>query len=92
MVFVQSASLNNRVIFVTGRCNLYGCETSRLPHFLQNWLTDGIRLTLRPPYTPGRFLIILSEADYERVLEGLDQLKNAVISSGIEPNTFWLGA
>jgi hypothetical protein len=41
-----------------------GCETSRLPHFLDNWLTDGcedVSLTRRPPFTPaGRFLEIIS--------------------------------
>jgi hypothetical protein len=33
----------------------YGCETSRLPHFLDNRLTDGdkvVSLTRRPPFTP----------------------------------------
>jgi hypothetical protein len=28
-------------IHVTGRGGPYGCETSRLPHFLKNQLTDG---------------------------------------------------
>jgi hypothetical protein len=31
-----------------------GCETSRLPHFLDNWLTDGskvVSLTRQPPFT-----------------------------------------
>jgi hypothetical protein len=33
----------------------WGCETSRFPHFLENWLTDGgevVNLTRRPPFTP----------------------------------------
>jgi hypothetical protein len=35
----------------TGREDLYGCETSRLPHFLDNQLTYGgeiVSLTQRP--------------------------------------------
>jgi hypothetical protein len=39
-------------------------ETSRLPEFLDNWLTDGgkvVTLTHRTPFTPpGRFLILIS--------------------------------
>jgi hypothetical protein len=43
-----------------------GCETSRLPNFLDNWLIDGawfFNLTpllsfLTPP--PGRFLVLIS--------------------------------
>jgi hypothetical protein len=32
----------------------YGCETSKLPHFLDNRLTDGgeVSLTRRTPFTP----------------------------------------
>jgi hypothetical protein len=30
-----------KAIPVTGRGGPYGCETSRLPHFLDNRLTDG---------------------------------------------------
>jgi hypothetical protein len=30
-----------KVIPITGRGGPYGCETSRLPHFLDNRLTDG---------------------------------------------------
>jgi hypothetical protein len=39
---------------VTGREGRYGCKTSRLPHLLDNRLTDGgevVRLTHRPPFT-----------------------------------------
>jgi hypothetical protein len=39
---------------VTGREGTLGCETSRLPHFLDNRLTDGgevVSLTRRPPFT-----------------------------------------
>jgi hypothetical protein len=47
------------VIPVTGRGGLYGCETSRLPHFLNNWLTVGgeiISLTRQTNFTPGKIL------------------------------------
>jgi hypothetical protein len=39
---------------VTGRGGPWGCETSSLPHFLDNRLTDGgevVSLTRRPPFT-----------------------------------------
>jgi hypothetical protein len=36
----QSTS-ESKAIPVTGRGGPYGCETSRLPHFLDNRLTDG---------------------------------------------------
>jgi hypothetical protein len=29
-----------KVVPATGHGGLYGCEMSRLPHFLDNWLTD----------------------------------------------------
>jgi hypothetical protein len=52
-----------KAIPVTGREGPYGCETLRLPHFL-NRLTDGgkvVSLTRRPPFTsPGRFLVLIS--------------------------------
>jgi hypothetical protein len=40
---------------VAGRKGLLGCERSRLPHLLDNWLTDGdevVSLTRRPSFTP----------------------------------------
>jgi hypothetical protein len=49
------------------------------------------------PLPPGRFLVLISgrgrvdPRDIVR-LEGLDQLKNPMISSGIEPVTFQLVA
>jgi hypothetical protein len=42
----------SKVIPVTGRGDPQGCETSRLPHFLDNPLTSGgevVSLTRRPP-------------------------------------------
>jgi hypothetical protein len=40
---------------VTGRGGPQGCETLKLPHFLDNRLTDGgkvVSLTLQPRFTP----------------------------------------
>jgi hypothetical protein len=39
------------------------CETSRLSHFLDNWLREGgeaVSLTHHPPFLPGRFLVLIS--------------------------------
>jgi hypothetical protein len=43
-----------KAIPVTGHEGPEGCETSRLPHFLDNPLTDGgeVSPTRRPPFTP----------------------------------------
>jgi hypothetical protein len=44
-----------KAIPVTGRGGLLGCETSRLPQFLDNRLTDGgevVSLKRRPLFTP----------------------------------------
>jgi hypothetical protein len=51
-----------KAIPVTGSGDTYGCETSRLPHFLDNQLTYGgeaVNLTAAL-YTPGRFLVLIS--------------------------------
>jgi hypothetical protein len=43
-----------KVKSVTGHEGPWGCETSRLPHFLDNRLTDGgevVSPTRRPPFT-----------------------------------------
>jgi hypothetical protein len=45
---------NNKDIPITGRGGPYVFETSRLPHSLDNRLTDGdevVSLTPRPPFT-----------------------------------------
>jgi hypothetical protein len=44
-----------KAIPVTGREGPEGCETSRLPHFVDSRPTDGgkvVSLTRRPPFTP----------------------------------------
>jgi hypothetical protein len=46
-----------KAIPVTGRQEPLGCETSRIPHFLDNWFIDGgevVSLTRRPPFTPKK--------------------------------------
>jgi hypothetical protein len=40
-VMAQSVTGKGKAIPVTGREGPYGCETSRVPHFLDNRLTDG---------------------------------------------------
>jgi hypothetical protein len=47
----------DKTIPVTGRGGSWDFEMSRLPHFLDNWLTDGgevVRLTHQPPFTPRK--------------------------------------
>jgi hypothetical protein len=49
--------LKGKAIPVTGREDPYGCETSRLPHFLDNRLTGGgevVSPTRRQPFTPRK--------------------------------------
>jgi hypothetical protein len=56
-VFIGNFILNvkeGKAIPVTGRGGPQGCETPRLPYFLDNRLTDGgevVSLTRRPPFT-----------------------------------------
>jgi hypothetical protein len=53
----------NAEVNKTGREGPEGCETSRLPHFLDNWLTDGsevVSLSTSRPLRPGRFLVLIS--------------------------------
>jgi hypothetical protein len=45
--------IKGKSISVTG-CGGPCCETIRLPHFLDNWLTDG------HPLSPGKFLVVIS--------------------------------
>jgi hypothetical protein len=65
-------SSQNMLVFFVLCCQLYwvpqGCEMSRLPHFIENWLTDGgevVSLTHWPPCTPqeGSWYSFLLEAE-----------------------------
>jgi hypothetical protein len=52
-----------RAIPVTGRGGPQGCETSRLPRFLDNPLADDgkvISLTLRPACTSRKIMVLIS--------------------------------
>jgi hypothetical protein len=54
---VKKKKVKVEVIPVTGRECPWGYETSRLPHFLDNRLTDDGRVvspTRRPPFTPRK--------------------------------------
>jgi hypothetical protein len=82
---------------LTGRECLQDCETSRIPHFLDNRFTEGgevVILTLRPAFTPrktpGILISVRDGIDSRAIvrLEGLGQMENTVTSSGIEPATF----
>jgi hypothetical protein len=49
--------LKGNAIPVTGHEGPQGCETSKLPHFLDNRLTDGgevVSITRRPFFTPRK--------------------------------------
>jgi hypothetical protein len=57
-------NINNNIInyFYNGRGGPNGCETSRLPLFLDSRLTDGgeiVSLTRQPPCTPRNICIFL---------------------------------
>jgi hypothetical protein len=55
---ILTYQITGKVIPVTGHGDPYGCETSRLPHLLDNRLTDGgevVSLTRRPPFSPKKF-------------------------------------
>jgi hypothetical protein len=96
-VAVQVKS-KNIAIPVTGRGGSYGSETSKLPHFPDNRLTDGgeaVSLKRRPPFTLMKIPVFISVRDGVNprailLLERLVQLKNPMISSGIVPAAFRL--
>jgi hypothetical protein len=91
------------VIYIKGKAtSVRGRETSGIPPFLDNRLTDGGEVVqpyaLAALYSPGRFLVFVSIRGWvdPRVimrLEGLGKLKNAITSSsGLEPAIFRLVA
>jgi hypothetical protein len=85
--------IKEKAIAVTGRGDPYGCETSRLPHFLDNRLTNGGEVVSRTRraaalFPPGRFLVLDPGAIVQ--LEGLSKLKNPMTLSEIEPAIFWV--
>jgi hypothetical protein len=41
LLFWGMMLVKGKAIPIIGRGGQQGCETSRLPHFLDNWLTDG---------------------------------------------------
>jgi hypothetical protein len=90
-----------KAVPVTGRGGPCGCETSRLPLFLDNRLTDGgevVSLMRRPPIYPQKdswySFLLRGRVDPRAImrLEGLGQLEIPVTSSGSEPTTFRLVA
>jgi hypothetical protein len=55
MTLFPSLVKKGKAIPLTGHGGPEGCETLRLPHYLDNRLTDGgkvVSLTHRPPFTP----------------------------------------
>jgi hypothetical protein len=48
--------IKDKDIPITGRGDPWGCETSRIPYFLDDRLTDGyeVSLTRRPSFTPKK--------------------------------------
>jgi hypothetical protein len=51
-VVSEMKRVKSKAIPVTGRGGPYCCETLRLPHFLDSWLTDGgeVASSTRPPH------------------------------------------
>jgi hypothetical protein len=89
----------SNAIPVTGLGGLKGCETSRLPYFLDNRHTDGgevFSIIRRPaalyPHEDSCYSFLLETLGAIVRLEVLGQLKNRVTSSGIEPAIFLLVA
>jgi hypothetical protein len=53
--YIMTLKGKGKAIPVRGCGGREGCETSRLPHFLDNRLTDGgdfVNFNRRPPFTP----------------------------------------
>jgi hypothetical protein len=91
ILHLKHVQLEGKSISVTRRAGSYGCETSRLPHFLQNRLTIGgevVILMRLPSFTLKKIpdTHFCSEADSSQ------GLKSPITSSGIEPATIRLVA
>jgi hypothetical protein len=55
-----------KAIPITGRGETEGCETSRFPHFLDNWLTDDCGCQ---PYAPASRSLLQEDSWYSFLLE-----------------------
>jgi hypothetical protein len=67
-IFETKTDKKGKAIPVTGREGPLGCERSRLPHLLDNRVTDGgmvVSLTRRPPFIlqEGSWYSFLLEAE-----------------------------
>jgi hypothetical protein len=54
-IHIFPKQIKSEAISVTKRRGLQGCESSRIPHFVDNRLTDGgevVSLMRRPSFTP----------------------------------------
>jgi hypothetical protein len=62
---------------VTGRGGLWDREMSRLPHFLDNWLTDSGNVSRagRPRFIPQKHLLVLISVEGEATLRAIVQLE-----------------
>jgi hypothetical protein len=90
--FTLYVKVKTTATFVTGRGVPYGSATSRFPHFVHNWLTDGgevVRPCAGPALPPARFLVLIYVRGRVKPvvivrLEGLGQLKKISMTlSGI---------
>jgi hypothetical protein len=60
--FTCLPTYNSKAIPVNGSRDLYGSEMSRVPHCLDNRLTDGgevVSLTLQPHSSPQKHFLVL---------------------------------
>jgi hypothetical protein len=56
-IYLICSVKKGEIIPVTGHGDPWGCETTRLPQFLDNRLTDGgevVGLERQPPFTPRK--------------------------------------